>query len=126
MGSEMCIRDRLGGGTRQVGILAAAGLYALEHNVERLAEDHEHAARLAEGLGKIEEIEVHPAHQRTNMVFVSLSKSKEECLASFMRDRGILLTVEENPIRLVTHLDIERKDIDETVDAFKEYFRRAA
>ena len=109
-----------------MGILAAAGLYALEHNVERLAQDHEHAALLAEGLGEIEEIEVHPAHQRTNMVFVSLSKSKGERLASFMRERGILLTVEENPIRLVTHLDIGRKDIDETVDAFKEYFRRAA
>ncbi|MGB1774367.1 MAG: low-specificity L-threonine aldolase [Arenicellales bacterium] len=119
-------RKMLGGGTRQVGILAAAGLYALEHNIERLAQDHDHAARLAEGLGKIEEIEVQTTDQRTNMVFVSVSKPKGEHLAGFMRERGILLTVEENPIRLVTHLDIGRKDVDETVDAFKEYFRRAA
>ena len=116
----------LGGGTRQVGILAAAGLYALEHNIERLAQDHDHAALLAEGLGEIEEIDVQSTDRRTNMVFLSVSKPKGEHLAGFMRERGILLTVEENPIRLVTHLDIERKDIDETVDAFKEYFRRAA
>jgi len=109
-----------------VGILAAAGLYALEHNVERLAQDHDHASLLAEGLGKIEEIEVEPTDQRTNMVFVSVSKSKGEHLSGFMRERGILLTVEENPIRLVTHLDIGRKDVDETVGAFKDYFSQAA
>ena len=106
--------------------LLLLALYALEHNVERLAQDHDHAALLAEGLGEIEEIEVQSTDQRTNMVFVSVSKSKGKHLAGFMRERGILLIVEENPIRLVTHLDIGRKDVDETVDAFKEYFRRAA
>ena len=119
-------RKMLGGGTRQVGILAAAGLYALEHNIERLAEDHEHALLLAAGLGEIDELEVHKTDQRTNMVFISVSDSKPESLAGFMRDRGILVTVEENPIRLVTHLDIDRPGIHQTVDAFKDYFLRAA
>jgi len=119
-------RKMLGGGTRQVGILAAAGLYALEHNIERLAEDHEHALLLATGLGEIDELEVHKTDQRTNMVFISVPDSKRESLAGFMRDRGILVTVEENPIRLVTHLDIDRTGIHQTVDAFKDYFLRAA
>lgn len=119
-------RKMLGGGTRQVGILAAAGLYALEHNIERLAQDHEHAMLLADGLADIEELEVREAAHRTNMVFVSMSEPKLGGLSDFMRDRGILVTVEENPVRLVTHLDINQTGIKTTVDAFKDYFRKAA
>ena len=119
-------RKMLGGGTRQVGILAAAGLYALEHNIERLAQDHEHAMLLADGLADIEELEVQEAAHRTNMVFVSMSEPKLRDLSDFMRDRGILVTVEENPVRLVTHLDINQTGIKTTVDAFKDYFRKAA
>ena len=119
-------RKMLGGGTRQVGILAAAGLYALEHNIKRLEEDHEHAMVLANGLGGIEELEIQNTTQRTNMVFVSMSERLLEGLAQFMHERGILITAHENPVRLVTHLDIDRAGIDNTVDAFKDYFRKAA
>jgi threonine aldolase len=119
-------RKMLGGGTRQVGILAAAGLYALEHNIKRLEEDHEHAMVLANGLGGIEELEIQNTTQRTNMVFVSMSERRLEGLAQFMHERGILITAHENPVRLVTHLDIDRAGIDNTVDAFKDYFRKAA
>jgi len=119
-------RKMLGGGTRQVGILAAAGLYALEHNIQRLEEDHEHAMVLANGLGGIEELEIQNTTQRTNMVFVSMSERLLEGLAQFMHERGILITAHENPVRLVTHLDIDRAGIDNTVDAFKDYFRKAA
>ncbi|MGE4660383.1 MAG: low-specificity L-threonine aldolase [Arenicellales bacterium] len=119
-------RKMLGGGTRQVGILAAAGLYALEHNIKRLEEDHEHAMVLANGLGGIEELEIQNTTQRTNMVFVSMSERFLEGLAQFMHERGILITAHENPVRLVTHLDIDRAGIDNTVDAFKDYFRKAA
>lgn len=119
-------RKMLGGGTRQVGILAAAGLYALEHNIKRLEEDHEHAMVLANGLGEIEELEIQDISQRTNMVFVSMAESKIQGLTGFMRECGILVTAEENPIRLVTHLDIDRAGIDNTVAAFKDYFHKAA
>ncbi|HCK76588.1 MAG TPA: low-specificity L-threonine aldolase [Gammaproteobacteria bacterium] len=119
-------RKMLGGGTRQVGILAAAGLYALEHNIERLSEDHENALLLADGLLEVEELDVQENVDRTNMVFVSMSESKLQGLAEFMGGRGILITADENPVRLVTHLDIDRAGIQTTVDAFKEYFRKAA
>ena len=119
-------RKMLGGGTRQVGILAAAGLYALEHNIERLSQDHEHAMLLADSLAKVEELEIQETAQRTNMVFVSMSESKLQDLAEFMRGRGILVTADENPVRLVTHLDIDQTGIQNTVEAFKDYFRKAA
>ena len=119
-------RKMLGGGTRQVGILAAAGLYALEHNIERLEEDHEHARVLANGLSEIEELEIQNTSQRTNMVFFSMSQRFLEGIAQFMQGRGILITADENPVRLVTHLDIDRDGINDTVAAFKDYFRKAA
>jgi len=119
-------RKMLGGGTRQVGILAAAGLYALEHNIKRLEEDHEHAMVLANGLAEIEELEIQNTAQRTNMVFASMAESKLQGLTGFMRKRGILVTADENPVRLVTHLDVSLACIHGTVDAFKDYFRKAA
>ncbi|MDP6398462.1 MAG: low-specificity L-threonine aldolase [Arenicellales bacterium] len=119
-------RKMLGGGTRQVGILAAAGLYALEHNIERLEEDHEHAMLLADGLAEIEELEIQKTAQRTNMVFASMSEHRLEGLARFMQERGILITADENPVRLVTHLDIDQAGLNAAVDAFKDYFHKGA
>jgi threonine aldolase len=118
----------LGGGTRQAGILAAAGLHALDHHVDRLEEDHMRAERLAAALSDIDGISVHPCPMRTNMVFISMGPSRQKGLAAFMRDQGILMTVEDGPIRIVTHLDISDPDISKTVEAFKRYFdiRQAA
>ena len=121
-------RKMLGGGTRQAGILAAAGLHALDHHVDRLEEDHMRAERLAAALSDIDGISVHPCPMRTNMVFISMDPSRQKGLAAFMRDQGILMTVEDGPIRIVTHLDISDPDISKTVEAFKRYFdiRQAA
>ncbi len=121
-------RKMLGGGTRQAGIIAAAGLYALEHHVDRLEEDHARAERLAAALMDIDELDVQPCPLRTNMLFISMATDKRQGLAHFMHDRGILITVEGDPIRIVTHLDISDADITTTVDAFKHYFsgRKAA
>ena len=116
-------RKMVGGGTRQAGVLAAAGIHALDHHVDRLVEDHDLAALLAEELQSIEELTVRPAKMRTNMVFVSLQADKLGGLADHMRKQGILLTVEGNPIRIVTHLDIREQDIHNLVDAFKTYFQ---
>jgi threonine aldolase len=98
-------RKRMGGGMRQVGILAAAGLHALEHHVERLADDHEHARLLAEACG------VDPATVDTNIVVVDRPDAADLVLAA--RDAGVLVaTVGPTAVRLVTHLDITRDDAE--------------
>ena len=112
-------RKMLGGGLRQAGILAAAGIYALEHNVERLAEDHANAALLAQSLADIEEITVTPP--QTNILYVDLPASAVTTLGPFLRERGIIATVGPH-MRLVTHLDVSRADVERTVAAFKDFF----
>ncbi|XXK21037.1 low-specificity L-threonine aldolase [Arenicellales bacterium nBUS_48] len=121
-------RKMLGGATRQAGILAAAGIYALDHHIDRLAVDHELAQMLADGLEEIQEINVQPAILRTNMVFISVPSRTIGHLSGFMKEHGIILTVESNPIRLVTHLNIDEKAITKTINQFKEFFlqRQAA
>lgn len=112
-------RKSLGGGMRQAGIVAAAGLYALEHNVARLAEDHAHAASLARGLRDIEELTVTAV--QTNMVFIDVGGADSTSLAEFLRRRGVMIQG-AGQIRLVTHLDIGAADIETVVGAFKAFF----
>lgn len=114
-------RKPLGGGMRQAGILAAAGIVALTEHVARLAEDHEHARLLAAGLAEIDELALDPATVQTNMVFVTLSDERSLALAAFLRQRGILIAG-RGAIRLVTHLDVSEADIRQTVAACKEFF----
>ncbi len=105
-------RKMLGGGMRQAGVLAAAGLYAFEHHVERLADDHDNARRLAEGLRRLG-IEV-DAEPETNMVFFRFADT-----AAFMnatRERDLLIDpVALGRFRAVTHLDVSTDDIDEAL-----------
>lgn len=117
-------RKVLGGGMRQAGVLAAACLYALEHNVERLAEDHANAAHLAEGLASIEPVKV--MSHATNMVFAQFPEDDCAPLEAWLRARGIL-TQMLYASRFVTHCDVSRRDIDTFVDAVGAYFaqRRA-
>ena len=112
-------RKMLGGGMRQSGVLAAACLYALEHNVERLARDHENAERLAHGLAQIPKIEV--TGQATNMVFVRIPQEHCAPLEAWLKQRGILIQALYGT-RLVTHLDVKDNDIDIVVAAIKAYF----
>lgn len=114
-------RKMVGGGMRQAGILAWAGIFALENNIERLAEDHENAARLTEALGLIDELTVAPGSGETNMVFVQI-KSRADELTDFMHKRGIAIP-EGDDLRLVTHLNISSMDIDTVVTAFKDFYR---
>ncbi len=116
-------RKTLGGGMRQAGVIAAAGLYALEHNVERLADDHENAAELARCLSEIDELGVDPAATQTNMVFVDLGVIDSLELTEFLRDRDILIQG-SGSLRLVTHLDVGERDIATVVDAFKAFVAR--
>jgi len=111
-------RKMLGGGMRQAGILAAAGLYALEHNIPRLAEDHENAARLARGLTHIAEIKV--SLPETNIVYVDLPAESCPVLDATLRRNGILARVAPH-MRIALHLDVTRADVDRTIAAFKEF-----
>ena len=110
-------RKVLGGGMRQAGILAAAGLYALEHNVERLAEDHDNAAYLAEGLRDLGLIVVPP---QTNILYVEVPRRHVAPLTEHLLQRGILASVAAHT-RLVTHLDVPRSKINAVLQAFREY-----
>ncbi|OFW15916.1 MAG: threonine aldolase [Acidobacteria bacterium RIFCSPLOWO2_12_FULL_67_14] len=113
--SAVRIRKMLGGGMRQVGVLAAAGLYALEHNVGRLHLDHASAARLAEGLSALGL----PAECHTNMVFVRLT-GDPQALAAHLGRHGILV-LPERRMRLVTHLDVDAAGVERAVAAFGTY-----
>jgi threonine aldolase len=106
------LRKILGGGMRQIGVLAAAGLYALEHNVGRLHVDHEHAARLAAGLARLGL----PVEHYTNMVFVRVG-ADAQALAEHLQHHGVVVLAEPR-MRLVTHLDVDSAGIDRAVDAF--------
>ena len=114
-------RKVLGGGMRQAGILAAAGILALQDNVDRLSEDHANAMILAEGLSRIDEIDIDMTLVQTNMVFVSLKTGSSEALAAYLKDEGVLIST-DNPIRLVTHLDVNTEDIHRAVSLFESYF----
>lgn len=108
-------RKILGGAMRQAGVLAAAGLYALENNIGRLAEDHANAERLAKGL-KDAGYEVDGVH--TNMVFVRIPQEKVLSLKAFFEGRGILVLPGPR-LRLVTHLDVDASGIERALDAFR-------
>ena len=116
------VRKMLGGTMRQVGILAAAGLYALEHNVERLAEDHANAERLWSAL-KSAGLEVDGPH--TNMVFAKVPPESVAGLRQHLERNGIVALVGPK-LRLVTHLDVGSADIDRAASVFAKFFEKAA
>jgi threonine aldolase len=111
------IRKRLGGGMRQVGILAAAGRYALRHHIERLADDHARAQRLAAALEPLGVVDASAV--RTNLVLLDLRKAPLDApaLAAAAAERGVLIAAMlPRTARLVTHLDIDDAGIDQAVD----------
>jgi threonine aldolase len=116
------VRKMLGGTMRQVGILAASGLYALDHHVDRLADDHANAERLAKGLVALG-LKVDPVH--TNMVFVQVPRESADELKRHLEQQGIA-TLGGTKMRLVTHLDVDTGAIDRAVQAFAAFFQRSA
>lgn len=115
-------RKMLGGGMRQIGSLAAACIYALENNVERLHDDHENAVALAAGLREVAAITV--LGQATNVVFLNIPEAHAKALEAFLAERGMLMQG-VYAARLVTHLDVSRDDINRFVVAVKDYFAGA-
>jgi threonine aldolase len=118
------IRKMAGGGMRQSGMLAAAATHALDHHVERLAQDHALARRLAEGLAGIEGVQ--PEAPQTNIVFVDLvgaARERSAGLVPFLAERGVLITGLYR-LRFVTHLDVDAAGIERAIAAVREYFER--
>ena len=113
-------RKMTGGGMRQSGILAAAGLYALENNIARLQVDHDNAFWLANAL---KETGVDVIRQDTNMVFARMPAADVNAFGQFMRERNIIISAGAN-LRLVTHLDVSREQLAEVVAHWRAFLRR--
>jgi threonine aldolase len=117
------VRKMAGGGMRQSGLLAAAALHALDHHVERLAQDHALARRLAEGLAGIEGLQVEPP--QTNMVFADLTgaaRDQSTALLTHLQALGVRATGLYR-LRFVTHLDVNAAGVDRAVAAIRQFFR---
>ena len=123
-------RKMLGGGMRQAGILAAGASYALDHHIERLAQDHANAAHLAAGLNEMPALQ---AACNTNIVFISLPSADTEPLLAHLKANGVVCTGREagtyaaksggkGMLRMVTHLDVSRAQVDAAVAAAQGYF----
>lgn len=113
-------RKMTGGGMRQAGFLAAAGLYALKNNVTRLQDDHDNAAWLAE---QLREIGADVMRHDTNMLFVRVGDANASALGAFMHERGVLINASP-VVRLVTHLDVNRQQLAEVVGHWKAFLAR--
>lgn len=117
------IRKMLGGGMRQIGIIAAAGLFALQSNISRLSDDHRRAELLAQALLDIaQEGDRLEVSQATNMVYVTPHPADHAKLHAHLAARGILIGNSQPAMRIVTHLGIADSDIAATADAFRSYF----
>lgn len=117
------VRKALGGGMRQAGVLAAAGLIALEEMPERLSEDHANASRLASALAGVPSIKIAPNKVRTNIVIFDITGTKMDSteFVRRLREKNVIAsTVNEALIRLVTHFDVSRADCEQAVGAIRE------
>jgi len=114
------VRKLLGGGMRQAGVLAAAGIYALENNVERLVEDHEHAKMIAAALADVEWASLDPADVKTNIIFFDTPNKPAEEVVAALAKRGVLTSaLGEYSVRMVTSLAVTRKDVEKVCQAIR-------
>jgi len=114
------VRKRLGGGMRQVGVLAAAGIVALEEMIDRLAEDHRRARRLADGLANTRGLIIHPEHLHTNIVIFRLAGPVPpyDALVRYLAEQGVWVTnLWGRGIRLVTHRGVDDADVERALGA---------
>jgi threonine aldolase len=122
-------RKLLGGGMRQVGIIAAAGIYALENNIDRLADDNARARRLGESISGIRTIAIDLETVQTNIIVVDVAGSVlsvEDAILRLEQEGVLVVPFGGTTIRAVTHLDIDDGDIDRTIEAFEKVFARPA
>jgi threonine aldolase len=115
-------RKIIGGGMRQAGVIAAAALYALEHNVERLKEDHKKAKIFSEEISKLNEIEIDLSTVQTNIIIFRVKRSESEVnsFKSDLKDKGVLISDGSyGSLRAVFHLDVSNEQVEETIGIFK-------
>ncbi len=127
----LAVRHRkvLGGGMRQAGVIAAGALYALEHHVDRLAEDHANARRLADGIRQTEGLRLCPEQVDTNLVFFAVDPAVATAaeLAAELKQRGVLINATgPTTLRAVTHLDVTSQDVDRALEAIRDVVRQGA
>jgi threonine aldolase len=121
-------RKLLGGGMRQVGMIAAAGIYSLRHNVGRLVEDHSRARLLAESLSQIDTIDINMETVQTNIVVVDIKRSGmsvDQALLLLEKKGVLVVRFGRTTVRAVTHLDVDDQDVDRAVSAFGQVFGKA-
>ena len=112
-------RKMVGGGMRQAGILAAAGIYALEHNINRLAEDHRHASELAKALAQLSSFKLH-SMPVTNMVLLDLEAERYKSLQQYLADNGVKTSTQ----RWVMHRDVSSANIDQLIELCRNFDQR--
>ena len=119
-------RKILGGGMRQIGILAAAALYAVDHNIARLKEDHAKARHLAEGVSHLKALKVDMETVQSNIILIDVGETGHptDRALSMLQERGVLLTPEKGTnVRAVTHLDVSSAQIEQAVEVFRTLFK---
>jgi threonine aldolase len=118
-------RKLLGGGMRQAGIIAAAGLYALRHNIDRLADDHARARRFAEAVSGLDGVRIDLETVQTNIIVIDVAESDysvDQCTLLLEQHGVLVVPFGRTTIRAVTHLDIDDDDIEKSVDVFERVF----
>lgn len=116
-------RKILGGGMRQSGMLAGAGLYALENNIERLAIDHEHTRIIAEALAQLPQLEVDQERLQTNMFFIKPRPEDHAPLQAFMAENGVRIGWQQPWMRCVLHLGVSAEDVTRIIELFRRYYQ---
>ena len=112
-------RKMFGGGMRQSGVIAAAGLYALENNVDRLHDDHKRARRLAEAVNEIDGLSVNLDAVQSNIVFIGVEKGKTQEVIGALSEQGVeILGIDDSTVRAVLHLHITDEDVEKAIEAF--------
>jgi threonine aldolase len=114
-------KQRIGGSMRQAGIIAAAGIYALDHNVERMAEDHANAKLLADNLAPLPGLHVEPEHVETNIIIIDVSASGADAATWSKRlgDEGVrMAAIGPQTLRALTHLDVTREEVERAGEIF--------
>jgi threonine aldolase len=115
-------RKRLGGGMRQVGILAAAGLFAIDHNLARLAEDHQKARRLAEAIQSAPGVVVDPDLVQTNIVLLQTSEDADVVIDRAQQLGVLMVAFNRHTVRCVTHLDVSMEAVEDAGERLRQVF----
>jgi threonine aldolase len=113
-------RKMFGGGMRQAGVIASAGIYALENNIERLSEDHKRARRLAEALNKMPAFSIDLDTVQSNIVFIGTGKGKTKEVIAALSEQGVeILEIDDSTVRAVFHLHITDEYLEKAIEAFR-------